>query len=79
VGANFIAPMFTGSLVAGSIQAVLITKGISVLTSKFALALAGNKGNLNMAFKQFLSSDTVKALAFNLAAAGISKFMCDSL
>jgi hypothetical protein len=70
IGANFIAPYFTAGL--QPLQVAMVKAGFSTLTNKLAVAIVGNGGDLNKAFKTFFSSDTLKALVFNVATAGIT-------
>jgi hypothetical protein len=77
VGANFIAPYFTTGL--GPLQMAMVKAGFATLTNKFAISLLGSGGDLNKAFKNFFSSDTLKALVFNVATAGITGHLSKAL
>jgi hypothetical protein len=76
-GANFIAPYFTKGMIAW--KAVMVKAGIATLTQRFAISVAANGGDFGKAMGDFLSINTVKALAFNIASAGVCNFLCDKL
>lgn len=76
-GANFIAPYFTTGLTA--LQTAMVKAGFATLTQRFVISIAQCGGDIGKAFQSFLSIDTVKALAFNIATAGLNKWICDKL
>jgi hypothetical protein len=57
----------------------MVKAGFATLTNKFAISLLGSGGDLNKAFKNFFSSDTLKALVFNVATAGITGHLTKAL
>lgn len=77
VGANVIAPCFVQGM--SVVNAAMVKAAFSTLTQRLVVSVAANGGNFDKAMTDFISINTVKAIAFSVTTAGINAQICESL